>query len=66
MVNLFLYSCHATTAFPKPSFGSPWRVGDAVVGRGNAGLQHQRMDIPAHATTARNGLPQERLEEDLY
>ena len=28
---------HATTASPKPSFKAPWRVGDTVVGRGNAG-----------------------------
>ena len=28
---------HATTASPKPSFRAPWRVGNAVVGRGNAG-----------------------------
>ena len=37
---------HATTASPKPSFGAPWRAGDAVVVRGNAGW-----------TTSRNGLP---------
>ena len=29
---------HATTASPKPSFMVSCRVGDAVVGRGNAGL----------------------------
>ena len=28
---------HATTASPKPSFRTPWRVGDNVVSRGNAG-----------------------------
>ena len=28
---------HATTASPKPSLRAPWRVGDAVVGRGNVG-----------------------------
>ena len=28
---------HATTAFPKQSFRAPWRVGDTVVGRGDAG-----------------------------
>ena len=28
---------HATTASPKPSLRVPWRVGDAMVGRGNAG-----------------------------
>ena len=29
---------HATTASPNPSFRASWRVGDAVVGRWNAGL----------------------------
>ena len=29
--------CHATAASPKPSFSAPWRVGDAVFSRGNAG-----------------------------
>ena len=28
--------------------------------------QHQRVDIPAHAITAPNGLLQKSLEEDLY
>ena len=28
---------HATTATPKPPIGVPWRVGDAVVGRDDAG-----------------------------
>ena len=28
---------HATTASLKPSLGAPWRAGEAVVGRGNAG-----------------------------
>ena len=27
----------ATTASPKSFFGAPWRVDDALVGRGNAG-----------------------------
>ena len=27
----------STTASPKPSFRAPWRVGDNMVGRGNAG-----------------------------
>ena len=27
---------HATTASPKPSFRAPWRVVDAMLGRGNA------------------------------
>ena len=35
---------YATSDSPKPSFRAPWRVGDAVVGRGNAGW-----------TTSKNG-----------
>ena len=56
---------HATTDSPKPPFRTPWRGGDAVVGRGNAYGQHQRVDIPARARTAHEGLLQKRLEEDL-
>ena len=55
---------HSTTASPKPSFKAPWRVGDSVVGRGNAGWT-SRADIPAHTRTAHKGLLQKRLEEDL-
>ena len=58
---------HATTASPKPSFKAPWRLGGAMVGRGNTGwaIAYQRMDTPAHARTAHSGLLQKRLEEDL-
>ena len=28
---------HSRTAFPKPSFRTSWKVGNAMVGRGNAG-----------------------------
>ena len=37
---------HAITASPKLSFRAPWKVGDAVVGRGNAGR-----------TTSKSGRP---------
>ena len=56
---------HTTTASPKPSFGASWWVGDSVIGRGNTGWTHQRVDIPAHARTAHKGLLQKRLEEDI-
>ena len=56
---------HPTTASPKPAYRALWRVGDAVVGRGNADGLHQRVDIPARARTAHKGLLQKRLEEDL-
>ena len=35
---------HATTASPKPSFRAPWRVDDAMVGRGNAGWISSKSD----------------------
>ena len=54
---------HAMTASPKPSSGAPWRVGSAVVSRGNSGGQHQRVEILAHSRTAHKGLLQKRLEE---
>ena len=37
---------HATTASPEPSFKAPWRVGDAVVGRGNAGWTTSKSGHP--------------------
>ena len=47
---------HAATTSPKPSFRVPWRVGNAVVSRGNVGW-----------TTSKSGhsYPCQRLEEDL-
>ena len=60
-----VHDSHARTASPKPSFTAPWRVGDAVVGKGNAGWKSKRLDILAHARTAYKGLLQRRLEEDL-
>ena len=56
---------HAATASPKPSFRVPWRVGDTVIGRGNGEWTTLKMDIPAYARTAGEGLQQKRLEEDL-
>ena len=37
---------HVTTSSPKPSFRAPWRVGDAVVGRGNAGWTTSKSGHP--------------------
>ena len=55
-----------TTASPQPSFGAFWRVGDAVVGRGNAGRRTtSKSDVYAHARTAYHGLPQKILEGDF-
>ena len=33
------------TASPKPSFRPPWRVGDVVVGRGNAGWSMSEIKV---------------------
>ena len=58
---------HAMTACPKPSFMAPWKVGDSVVSRGNAGwtTSKSRHIWSAHARTGQKGLLQKRLEEDL-
>ena len=37
---------HATTSSPKPSFRAPWRVGDAMGGRGNAGQTTSKSGHP--------------------
>ena len=47
---------HATTASPKPSFMAPWRVGNAVVSRENAGWTTSKSYIPAHARAALSNL----------
>ena len=47
---------HTTTAPPKPSFKAHWRVGDAVVCRGNAGWTCPRVEMSAHARTVHKGL----------
>ena len=56
---------HVTTASPKPSFGAPWRVGDAVVAEEMLDGQQEKVDIPVHARTAHKGFLQKRVEEDL-
>ena len=51
---------HATAASPKPSFKAPWRVGDAVVGRGNAGRTKSRSGHPCPCQNCLQGPPAER------
>ena len=62
---------HDTTASRKSSFKAPWRVGDAVVGRGNGGwttpksghpctCQNRSQEPPAKTNKQTNN-----LEEDL-
>ena len=53
---------HAMTAFPRPSFRAPWRVGDAVVSRGNVGWTTSKSGQPC---PCQNCLQQKGQEEDL-
>ena len=48
------------TASPKPSFRAPWRVGDAMAGRGNAGWTTWKGGHPYPCQAAHNGLPQKK------
>ena len=56
---------HAMLDSAIPSFMAPWRVGDAVVGRGNAGGTTSKGLHPCPCQTAHKGLLQERLGQDL-
>ena len=51
---------HATTASPKPSFRALWRVGDAVVGRRNAGWTTPKSGHPCPCQTCSQGPPAEK------
>ena len=51
---------HATTASPKPSFRAPWRVGDAVVGRENAGWTTSKSEHPCPCQSWPQGPPAEK------
>ena len=51
---------HATTASPKPSFRIPWRVGSAVVGRGNAGWTTSKSAHPCPSKNCSQGPPAEK------
>ena len=51
---------HATTAFPKPSFRAPWRVGYAVVGRGNAGWTTSKSGHPCPCQSCSQEPPAEK------
>ena len=50
---------NATTASPKPSFRAPWRVGDAVVGGGNAGYTTSKSRHPSPCQSCSQGPPAE-------
>ena len=51
---------HATTASPKPSFRASWRVGDAVVGRRNAGWTTSKRGHPCRRQNSSLGPPEEK------
>ena len=56
---------HAMTASPKPSFRAPWRVGNAVVSRGNAGWTTAKSGHLCLCQNCSQGSLQKRLEKDL-
>ena len=53
---------HATTASPKLSCMAPWRVGDAVVGRGNAGWTTSKSGHVCPCQNCSQGLLAEKTE----
>ena len=52
---------HATTASLKPSFRAPWRVADAVVGRGNARWTTSKSWHPCPYQNCSQGPPAEKI-----
>ena len=51
---------HAMTASPTLSFGASWRVGDAMVGRGNAGWTTSKSGHPCPCLNCPQGPPAEK------
>ena len=49
----------AVTASPKPSFTAPWRVGNAVVSRGNAGWTTSKSGLSCSCQNCSQGSPAE-------
>ena len=50
----------ARTASPKPSFRAPWRLGDAVVGRGKVGWTTSKSEHPCPCQDCSQGPPAEK------
>ena len=48
---------NATTASPKPSFEAPWRIGNAMVCRGNAGWATSKSGHPCPCQNCSHGPP---------
>ena len=51
---------HVMTASPKPFIRAPWRVGDTVVGRGNAGWTTSKSGHPFPCQSCSQGSPAEK------
>ena len=51
---------HAMTTSPNPSVRAPWRVGDAVVGKGNAGWRTSKSERPCLCQNCSQGPPAEK------
>ena len=51
---------HATTASPKPTFRAPWRMGDAVVSKGNAGWTTSKSGHPCPCKNCSQWPPAEK------
>ena len=56
---------HASTVSPKPSFTAPGRVGDAVVGKGNAGGTKSKSGHPCSCQNCSQAPPAEKTGRDL-
>ena len=55
---------HTMTASPKPSFRAPRRMGDAVVGRGNAGWTTSKSGHPCPCHNCSKGPPAEKTGKE--
>ena len=55
----------ATTASPKPSFSAPWRMDDAVVGRGNAGWTTSKSGHPCSCQNCSQWPPAEKIGKGI-
>ena len=65
MNTCMVQACHAIPASPKPSCRAPWRAGDAVVGKRNAGWTTSKSEHPYPRQSCSQWPPTKRLDEDL-
>ena len=57
METCMVWACHTRTASPKPSFKAPWRMGDAMVSRGNSGWTTIKSGHPCPCKKCSHGPP---------